>query len=150
MEACLVESFPERNSGPLIHLLQLKKRFAVSPLEASSAGFSFVLTYLHCDTSVASLTKEILFATKSSCIICLAGRTNGTRNPKGSYTEPTTDRMPRLVYAHEGAVILNVNTSVSTHQCNPSALSIGRLWMRCSAMQRLLGMRGFSCLKEGG
>lgn len=50
----------QRNSGPLIHLGFFMNLSALTPL---SAGFSFVPSYLHCDTFVASLILDVLLAT---------------------------------------------------------------------------------------
>lgn len=53
----------QRNSGPLIHLGFFMNLSALAPLVQSSAGFSLVPPYFHCDTFVASLILDVLLAT---------------------------------------------------------------------------------------
>lgn len=53
----------DKNCGPLIHSLELRKKFAFIPHNAASARFSLELMYHHCSTFDSSWMMENLSAT---------------------------------------------------------------------------------------
>ena len=60
------------------------------------------------------------------CKIFLVCRTTGQRNPMGSYSQLTADRIPCLVGGWWGSWTLNKKASFSKSHCTSSVLSTGR------------------------
>ena len=59
--------------------------------------------------------------------ICFPVRRAGARNPSGSYTEETVNKIPRLVAGRSFSTILNWKQSRSMDHCMPSTLSLHEL-----------------------
>ena len=105
-----------KNGGPLTHLVAAKKASAVSPREASSAGFNFVSTCLHCDGSEPSRIIAILFATN-------------VRNLLSSF----------LMY-FSTVVLLVQKCDVSMGSCSSFLISLSRLISTVAADNSSCGM----------
>ena len=105
-----------KNGGPLTHLVAVKKASAVSPREASSAGFNFVSTCLHCDGSEPSRIIAILFATN-------------VRNLLSSF----------LMY-FSTVVLLVQKCDVSMGSCSSFLISLSRLISTVAADNSSCGM----------
>ena len=79
---------------------------------------SFIhLAHLVLYLSEISSSQSRFSSRQRSCSIFFAGNTNGAMNPKGSYTEVTTDKIPLLVNGFVFSVMRTLNWSDSTHHC---------------------------------